>query len=177
MVNINNYILEKLYIGKDFFSKKQFKPKDKNEFLIFCKKLCIQPDSQSSEKLYNYFKNDCNHVIGDAIDPNSDARIATDFELIFMLCAMLNDDNHTEYYLSNIGFKNYSGHNNPYHFSWFDSDDGTRDVLEIIQHLWDSKDNKFCSTFRDMWKLVNDACDDYKEAIDGIWDLQNVIEY
>ena len=91
----------------------------------------------------------------------------TQFELIFMLCAMLLNDKQDELdpYFTNLGTNWYrmkvGGKQNPYDYSWFeeefeDEDGNTWDILEYIQRQY--------KKHKDVAKNIQDAFNFCKEA-------------
>ena len=101
---------------------------------------------------------------------------ATQFELIFMLCAMLVQDKMLISHFTQLGTKGYKfilhGTNNPYDYSWFeeeieDEDGNTWDILEYIQEQYKKR--------KDVEKNIQDAFNFCKEAKiddpDKIWNF------
>ena len=104
--------------------------------------------------------------------------LASQFELIFMLCAMLIDDKQDKLdpAFTNLGTKWYKqklgGTHNPYDYSWFeeefeDEDGNTWDTLEYIQEQYKKR--------KDIAKNIQDAFNFCKEAKiddpDTIWNF------
>ena len=159
----------------EYLSTKNIKTKDQLDYEAFCKTLYLKSETSQVKRLFKYFKNDCENVIGDNLEENQ--RLATDFELIFMLVAMLNNDGQTPIDIYKIGLNNYKGDENPYDYSWFEEQNKNgKDVLEIMQDLY-SSNKKFRDMFCDVYYSIINGCENYENAIEGIWNLQNVLDY
>ena len=171
MKQLNLYINEKLIINKDIKSSKDTK------FSTFCHELYLydSPNNHKElEELYDLFKNDCDGIIEKEFDGNL---ISTNFELIFMCVVMLLDDDLHYTNLEQLGTTRYKGSNNPYDFSWFEEENKDGDtVLDTIQDLYMKPSNqKFANMFERMYEIIKKTCTSYKNAIDGIWELQDKI--
>jgi hypothetical protein len=159
----------------EYLSTKNIKSQNEIKFERFCKGLHLNANNKNAQKLFDYFKNDCDHVIGDNLE--DEQRLSTDFELIYMVAAMLNSDSQESNYIYNIGFKDYKGKQNPYDFSWFEEENANgKTVLEIMQDLY-SSNKKFRDIFDDVYVCINKSCENYENTIDDIWNLQNILEY
>ena len=159
----------------EYLSTKSIKTPEQIDFETFCKCLYLKQQSDQAKRLFNIFKNDCDRVIGDNLE--EDQRIATDFELIFMLAAMLNCDGQEPQRIYNIGLKNYKGMENPYNYSWFEEENSNgKDVLEIMQDLY-SSDKRFREMFDEVYYDISNGCENCGKAIDGVWDLQHFLDY
>lgn len=165
MENLNIYIVEKLIINKNIINQK---------FSLFCETLFLDKSKNESKFIYELYKNDCEHIIGDNITKNQ--RMSTDFELLYMICVMLLDDKNDIESINTLGFSNYNGHNNPYDFSWFEeeNDDGNT-VLDVIQELYDIS-SKTAKIINNLYQLIKKSCTNYRKSIDGIWELHDIIE-
>ena len=159
----------------EYLSTKNMKSKDELDYATFCEILLLDKSKQEAKKLFQYFKNDCDKVIGDSLE--DEQRYSTDFELIFMVAAMLNDDQNLPKVILTMGFTGYAGNNNPYDFSWFDdTNENDMTVLEVMQELY-QKGGDFKDMFDDVYWCLDACCQNYKKAIEGIWSLQDNLEY
>ena len=169
MKELNNYILEKLHLSKT----------TKTVYSKFCEGLYLDKN-ESSRILYDkYFKTDCDNIIGNKL--KDDQRLASDFEMIFMICVMLLDDNMGSNKIDFLGYNNYKtkfkGKNNPYDYSWFEEEnDNGEDALMIIQQLYQDEKG-FEIVYEDMYKLIKDCCNDFHAAIEGIFNFYGEIHY
>ena len=160
MKNLKETILEKLVFNK------HTKSKDYN-FNIFCKELQFD-NNENIKKLYELYLYDCDNIIGTKFNGEL---ISTNFELMFMLVAMMVDDDELPSSIYRIGTKIYNGKNNPYDFSWFEVEDSNeRTVLDIMSELY-GLNKYFSDTFNFIYKIIKYECKDTKKAIDGIWIL------
>lgn len=169
MKQLNSYINEKLIIKKDSKLKNSI-----ISFSMFCHELYLHDSPLNHDdlkELYDLFKNDCDGIIEKEFDGNL---ISTNFELIFMCVVMLLDDDLNYTHLEQLGLTKYNGTNNPYDFSWFEEENKYGDtVLDTIQDLYMKPSNpKFANMFERMYKIIEKTCISYKNAIDGIWELQ-----
>jgi hypothetical protein len=84
--------------------------------------------------------------------------LASEFELVFLLAAMLVDDNAKVddiERLGTVGYRKDIGHSNPYDYSWYeepfsDQDNDYEDVLEYIQEQYKHNDN-FNKLFKEVY--------------------------
>ena len=164
MNNIKQYIQEKLILNKTVKSK----------YDKFCKILYLDNKKSESKKLYELYQNDCEHIIGNNL--TDDQRLSSDFDLLYMICVMLLSDELHIKEISSLGFKDYSGANNPYDFSWFEEEnkDGNT-TLEVIQQLY-YNNYEIKNMINNLYHLIEKSCTDYTNSIDGIWTLWDEIE-
>ena len=147
MKQINKYILERLHITKN--TGEDIEPHVSLE--KFCELLYLK-NTKNTEELYDFYINDCD----DIISSNFDGKLfSTNFELMFMLAAMIVDDGFITTVISKIGTKLYNGKNDPYDFSWFEVEDSNENtVLEIMGKLYGS-DKEFSKIFRIIYNVIN----------------------
>lgn len=158
-----------------YLSVKNAKSKKEIEYNIFCNHLYLRSNKSEAKTLFEYFKNDCEKVIGDYLE--REQRLSSDFELIYMTAAMLVDDCKEINAIYNLGYKYYKGTNNPYDFSWFESENKNgKTVLQIMQDLYSFNKN-FRNIFIDIFNCIENCCIKYHDTIDGIWSLQYILEY
>lgn len=168
MKTLNEIISEKLILNKN--------TKEKNSiFNKFCKTLYLDQNDKSKyddiEKLYDLYKNDCNKIIEENFDGEL---ISTNFELMFMVAAMLIEDQNIPTRILIMGTNIYKGKNNPYDYSWFEEEDSNGDtVLDVMGKLY-SNNEKFKDMFSFIYIVIQKCCTNYKNSIEGIWKLQEI---
>ncbi len=168
MKDLKDIIIERLHINKN--TGEDIEPHLSLE--KFCRLLYLN-NTKNTEELYDFYINDCDNIIIKNFDGGL---LSTNFELMFMLAAMIIDDGFIPTVISKIGTKSYQGDNNPYDFSWFEVEDSNENtVLEIMGKLYES-DKEFSKIFRLIYNIIDIECISTKKAIDGIWDLQNHLE-
>lgn len=164
MKQITNYISEKLKINKNI----------KSLFIQFCEQCALNEKDPVTKELYDLYRANCNDVIGDKI--TDDQRVSSDSDLIFMTAALLLDDNKPAGQITRIGFKNYTGNNNPYDFSWFEEEnEENQTVLQVMQKLYQTND-KFHDMFDNIYAKLEIVTKDTKQLIDGIWEVWQLFD-
>ena len=97
--------------------------------------------------------------------------LATRFELVFGLAAMLVDDNAKVddiERLGTVGYKRDIGPSNPYDYSWYEEPIGNyTDVLEYIQSQY-IKDEKFNKLFKEVYEFCKNV---------GIYDFNKIFDF
>ena len=138
--------------------------------------------SELQEKFEKYYKGIPDNILTYIFDnyikkfPDSMNEIAanslcTAFELLFMLGAMLVEDNNTWDKVYDLGYGNYKliGNHNPYNYSWYEEEIyGYSDILDYLQETW-------LPANEDEFKKIYDICKKYKrimtiESIENYYD-------
>lgn len=143
MKQLNGYILEKLkkkVILNDFIKDKEIR--------LFKKWFSGLSDKDANMILDKYVYG---WPLGEDIKNKS---LCTAFELLFTLAAMLIDDNVSWKRYHFLGYKNYSGKNNPYDFSWFEEE--IRDDYDYLDACKDWITNNI-----EEFKKIYDLCKNY----------------
>lgn len=107
--------------------------------------------------------------------------LASEFELVFLLAAMLVDDNAKVddiERLGTVGYKRNIGHSNPYDYSWYeepfsDQDNDYEDVLEYIQEQYKHNDD-FNKSFKEVYIFCKNKGINDPEKIFGWYDNINI---
>ena len=107
--------------------------------------------------------------------------LASEFELVFLLAAMLVDDNAKVddiERLGTVGYKKNIGHSNPYDYSWYeeqfsDQDNDYEDVLEYIQEQYKHNDD-FNKSFKEVYIFCKNKGINDPEKIFGWYDNINI---
>ena len=154
MKKLIDSIQEKLVITKDT------KEKDNKFDIFFFLLLMDYKDSKKLndiKELYKLYLNDCDHII----EKNFDGQlISTNFELMFMLAAMIVDDDKSSAAIYTIGTRAYGGKNNPYDFSWFEEENSRgQTILEVMSSLYTVNDY-FKDTFKLIYLIIEKCCTD-----------------
>ena len=107
--------------------------------------------------------------------------LASEFELVFLLAAMLVDDNAKVddiERLGTVGYKKEIGPSNPYDYSWYeepfsDQDNDYEDVLEYIQEQYKHNDD-FNKSFKEVYIFCKNRGINDPEKIFGWYDNINI---
>ena len=107
--------------------------------------------------------------------------LASQFELVFLLAAMLIDDNAKVddiERLGTVGYRKDIGHSNPYDYSWYeepfsDQDNDYEDVLEYIQEQYKHNDD-FNKLFKEVYIFCKNRGINDPEKIFGWYDNINI---
>ena len=158
MNNINQYIFEKLKINSK--SKVSSLTKDIAEYFKIS-----EQDAEIIETKYLHAKY---FDLDDRYDKNL---LATRFELVFGLAAMLVNDNAKVddiERLGTVGYKRDIGTSNPYDYSWYEEPFGNYDdTLEYIQEQY-VKDKKFNKLFKEVYEFCKNV---------GIYDMNKIFGF
>ena len=163
MLHLTGYISEKLHLDKDD-TKYSEHYEMYERFLDYFKGV---PEKELKDIFNRY-------VINSPFDDEAkDVQICTTFELLFMLAAMLIDDGQYYNKFGVIGYKTYTGSNNPYNLTWFEETFKFKgheyDILTYIQDEWIVNN-------MDEWINIYNLCKRYKITIKKIEHFYDVVE-
>lgn len=151
MKALNKYVNEKLVLNKDTFKDKFIKEKE------FSKEFNI-PFDISKELFRKYYVNS-----EEFFGVKGSGWCCTPLELLYMIAAMLIDDNLIYRYYKEIDLTTYPGKNDPFDYSWFEEDNDPNVMKEV--RIWIYKNELEFSMLYDII-LKYDSPTDPEEVFD-----------